>query len=149
MNSQSMISAFKVKFDQLAEIKFQSCSGMQFYVQPVYYPDSGLSGGCRTGRGKVGTSELGFSVGTVDGKSSGGGSKSVSDWLFSVINFDEKLDKRNGRVTLCSSDGETLAQWKILNAWPCRWDGPSLGTGSNSLSIDTITFAHEGLERVR
>ena len=148
MSESANLSSFIVKFDQLAEIKFRNCGGMQFHIQPIYYPDSTQSSGYHTGRGSVGTSELSFAYGTVDGTHSGGG-QSLSDWLLKTTQLGEALDKRNGRISLQSSEGKTLAQWKILKAWPCRWEGPTLGMENAGLSIDTITFAHEGLERLK
>ena len=36
--------------------------------------------------------------------------------------------------------------WKIANAWPVKVEGPSLNATGNEIAIETLEFAHEGME---
>jgi phage tail-like protein len=41
-----------------------------------------------------------------------------------------------------------VARWNFTNAWPTRWDGPSLNIRGNEVATETLVLAHEGLTRV-
>ena len=40
-----------------------------------------------------------------------------------------------------------VARWNFVNAWPAKWDGPSLTAEGNDVAIETLELAHEGVER--
>lgn len=134
--------SFGVEFQGLGEIRFQNCTGLEFSIQPVLYKDGGFSGAPRTARGSILTSEISFQYGTL-------ASGSLNDWFFQVMDLQAKLDKRVGRISLRSSDDRIVAQWELLNAWPCRWTGPLLSTVEHGLAIDSISFVHEGIRRLK
>ena len=42
-----------------------------------------------------------------------------------------------------------IKRWDFLNAYPVKWVGSDLKADGSSLSIETIEFAHQGIELVK
>jgi len=38
-----------------------------------------------------------------------------------------------------------VRRWNLTKAYPTKWSGASLKAGENSVSIETVEFAHEGI----
>ncbi len=49
-------------------------------------------------------------------------------------------------IRLLDQAEKTVLVWKLRNAWPCRWTGPSLSAGTSEIAIETLEVCHEGLE---
>lgn len=41
--------------------------------------------------------------------------------------------------------GQVVKQWDLIGAWPVKWTGPDLKTDAGSTAIETLEFAHNGL----
>jgi phage tail-like protein len=46
-------------------------------------------------------------------------------------------------------EGNDVAQWDFLDAWPTKWTGPSFNATANEVAIDTLELVHEGLDRTK
>jgi phage tail-like protein len=60
-----------------------------------------------------------------------------------------KEARKNGSLVLFSHDGQEIARWNFVNAWPAKINGPSLNATSNEIAIEELELAHEGYERVK
>ena len=49
-------------------------------------------------------------------------------------------------ITLLDQADNPVLNWRLRNAWPCRWSGPVLDAGSSDVAIEELEIAHEGLE---
>ena len=69
-------------------------------------------------------------------------------WRKQVI--DGKLGdaRANGTIEVIDDKGDPIAVYSIKNAWPSKYTGAamSLATGS---AFESITIAHEGIERIK
>ena len=50
------------------------------------------------------------------------------------------------KVSLLDEKGETIMYWNVANAVPLKMTGPTLKSDTNEVAIETIEFAHEGIE---
>lgn len=66
------------------------------------------------------------------------------DW-FNTISAGS-VERRNVTVSLLDEQREPVMSWKIRNAWPVKVEGPGLNATGNEIAIETVEFAHEGLE---
>jgi phage tail-like protein len=41
---------------------------------------------------------------------------------------------------------EKVVQWRVIDAWPCKWSGPHFIAGDNTVAIESLELAHSGLE---
>jgi phage tail-like protein len=42
--------------------------------------------------------------------------------------------------------GEEVRRWTFDGAYPIKWTGPSLNANENTVAIETLELAHEGME---
>jgi phage tail-like protein len=57
--------------------------------------------------------------------------------------------RRNCVIVLIDEAGNDVARFVLRNAWPVKYEPPSLNAGGNDVAIETLELAHEGLERVK
>lgn len=142
--NEGLSTRFKVVVPGMADVTFKSCDGMSSRVQVISYPEGGRQGAPRTARGTTMVNEIAFSHGSA---TSGSGGRSVFDWYQDVKDSSKKLEKKTLSVMTIDSQGKTLSEWRIVNAWPCAWNSPSISTDQTQLTVEYVSFAHEGIER--
>ena len=55
--------------------------------------------------------------------------------------------RRNVVIVLCDETQTDVARFALRNAWPVKYEGPSLNATANEVAIETLELTHEGLER--
>lgn len=55
-----------------------------------------------------------------------------------------KIDRRNGAVTLVDSTGKSVRTWKFTQAYPVKWSGPKLAASSRDLAVEELEVCHYG-----
>jgi phage tail-like protein len=55
--------------------------------------------------------------------------------------------RANGSIVMVDQNGQQVARWNFLRAWPTKITGPSLNSSTNEVGIEELEIAHEGLER--
>ena len=58
-----------------------------------------------------------------------------------------KLTRKNGSVTLYAPNGDVVAKYSFVKAWPCKLQGPSLDATKNDLAVESLELCHEGMTR--
>lgn len=144
-DKEGLTTQFRITIPKHKNVTFKSCDGLESEVEVIQLPEGGRLGAPRTVRGQQLGGRLTFSHGTVSPEVSQGGSKTIFDWYQDVCDSSKPLAKETISITVMDSQGKKQAGWKILNAWPCRWIGPLLSAGTNTLTVEQITFAHEGI----
>jgi phage tail-like protein len=56
-------------------------------------------------------------------------------------------DRRDGSIVLLDDERKPVARWNFKNAFPCKYQGPSLNAKGNEVAIETLELACEYLER--
>jgi phage tail-like protein len=69
---------------------------------------------------------------------------SLWNWRKTVI--DGNVRRANGSIVLLDESREEILRWNFRNAWPCKWEGPTLQASGNEVAIESIEIAHEGIE---
>jgi len=73
------------------------------------------------------------------------GSTDLFQWLKGVA--DGKADPRPVTITLLDEARNTVASFKLLNAQPKKWVGPTLAAkGGGEVAMEEIHLVHEGVE---
>ena len=69
-------------------------------------------------------------------------------WRKQVI--DGKLGdaRANGTIEVIDDKGDLIAVYSIKNAWPSKYTGAAMSLASGS-AFESITIAHEGIERIK
>lgn len=67
-------------------------------------------------------------------------------WYAQVINGAPiNTIRRNGSVVLMNEAREDVMRWNFRDAWPNKYEGPTLNASGNEVAIETIEIVHEGL----
>jgi phage tail-like protein len=74
--------------------------------------------------------------------------KALWDWRQKVIDGDVSGARANGSVVMYNQANEEVARFNFVNGWPSAWKGPDVSSEDQSVAIEEITIAHEGLNRV-
>jgi phage tail-like protein len=72
------------------------------------------------------------------------GSTDLYDWRRKIA--AGKNDRRP--VTIYQLDragGGTVNAWRLEDAWPCRWSGPSFDAASDEIAVEEIELAYRDL----
>ena len=75
------------------------------------------------------------------------GSTDLFEWIKTVR--DGTADPRNVTVTLMDEARNDVASWRLRNAQPKKWSGPTLAAkGGGEVSMEELHLVHEGIEYV-
>ena len=66
------------------------------------------------------------------------------DWWNSIQSG--VVNRRTVTISLLNQDHEGVMTWEIQQAWPVKYEGPSLNAKGNEVAIETLEFAHEGMK---
>ncbi len=73
------------------------------------------------------------------------GSTDLFDWLKGVR--DGVADPRQVTVTLMDEARNPVATWRLRNAQPKKWTGPTLAAkGGGEVAMEELQLVHEGIE---
>jgi phage tail-like protein len=67
-------------------------------------------------------------------------------WRQAIENGD--LDRRAGSVVLLDHEMAEKTRWNFYEAWPCRYEAPSLDSSGNAVSIETLEICVGRVERI-
>ena len=124
---------------------FKSCEGMESEIEVNYIFEGGSLTPPRTTRGAQKVNKISFGKGS--GAQSSG--KNLFDWYQDVCDSSKTLSKKTLSIYVTDSEGHEVSEWKVSNAWPCRWMAPMLSKDSSQLAVEYISFAHEGISRTK
>jgi phage tail-like protein len=60
--------------------------------------------------------------------------------------LDGKVKRINFTILLRNVKGEVVKRWSVEDAFPVKWEGPSLNVEGNQVAVDTLEIAHHGLK---
>lgn len=73
------------------------------------------------------------------------GSDDVFTWMKTVR--DGTADPRNVTITLLDEARTAVATWRLHNAQPKKWSGPTLAAkGGGEVAMEELHLVHEGIE---
>jgi phage tail-like protein len=71
-------------------------------------------------------------------------STELYEWRRRIVGGDD--DRRDITIhQLESPDGAIANSWRLVDAWPCRWSGPSFNALSGELAIEELELAFADL----
>jgi phage tail-like protein len=74
--------------------------------------------------------------------------KGLWDWRQKVIDGKVNEARANGSIIMYNQEHTEIARFNFKNGWPSAWKGPDVNAMEQSVAIEEISIAHEGLERV-
>ncbi len=129
---------FEIDLDELPVAGFSEVGGLSVELEPQDYAEGGMNSHTHKFPGRTKQANLTFKRGIVDRK--------MWDWFYDLTLGKVKF--RNGSIRLRDpSGGQVVMEWYIYKAFPTKWSGPELNATQNSVAVETLELAHQGLER--
>jgi phage tail-like protein len=134
-----LVSNFLVQIPGIRTTSFCEVSGLEAEVEVVDYrcgddkPDSvrklvGLNRVCQVTLKRGLTDDL-----------------SLWQWMNTAIQGN--ATRQNVTIVQLDQAHNPVVQWKLLNAWPCKYIGPALNAQSSDVAIETLVLCYETLQR--
>jgi len=129
---------FLVEIDGIQQGAFLECSGLGSHIEVVDYREGSEALTVRKIPGKVCYPDIVLKWGVTT-------SRDLYNWHLAVING--QLQRKSGSVVLLAADGTEAVRWNFTNAWPSKWDGPTLNALSNEVAVESLTITCEKQEQ--
>ena len=128
---------FRIEIDQITSAGFSECTGLSTEVDCIEYREGGdFISRKLPGRAQYGNITLKRGVTK---------SSELQDWHKNILNG--VADRRDGSVILLDDDLTPVVRWKFFNAFPRKWEGPSLNAQGNEVAIESLELCCERIER--
>jgi phage tail-like protein len=130
---------FLVEIDGIAQAKFSECSGLDSTVEPIEFREGGDNTTVRKLPGRATYSDITLKWGLTD-------SDELWQWYKLVVRGN--VQRKNGSIVVYDLANATeVARWNFVSGWPTKWEGPSFNATASEVAIETLTIAHEGIDR--
>ncbi|WP_426513859.1 phage tail protein [Dactylosporangium sp. McL0621] len=130
---------FKLLVNNVTEGHFTEVTGLGVKVERISYREAGNNSVVRAIPSRVTYPPVTLRFGLTR-------SADLWEWLMTAV--EGRVSRRNASIVLLDSSGSTeVLRWNLINAWPQEWYGSPLDAMSRELAIETLSLAHEGLQR--
>ncbi|MCH8868254.1 MAG: phage tail protein [Chloroflexi bacterium] len=135
-------SRFKLDVQGITGGHFTSCSGFANTSEVITHQAVGDEGAPMNQKlpGGLTWSEITLERGLT-------GDMSLWVWRQLVIDGLVNDARRDGSIVMLDTQSVEIARWNFTQGWPSAWNGPDVGADNQAVAIESITIAHEGLER--
>jgi phage tail-like protein len=131
---------FTVSFEDLPPSGFSDCTGLTNETEVQDFREGGLNTHTWKFATRTKQSNLTLKRGIVN--------KLLWDWYQDMVNG--KMKFRNATIIVHDPSGsEDVLEFQIKQAFPIKWVGPDLSASQNNLAVESVEFAHQGLERLK
>jgi phage tail-like protein len=72
-----------------------------------------------------------------------GDSTKVLTWFNEVL---QRVERKDGEIVALAPDLTPIVRWQVLGIVPIRWQGPTFDPSQSQVAVETLEFAHEGLQ---
>ena len=72
-------------------------------------------------------------------------------WKWRKLVEQGKIDEArvNGSIIMFNHQGQELARWNLVRAWPSKLTGPAPSAGANQPAMEELVLVNEGFTRVQ
>jgi phage tail-like protein len=139
-----LISAFfTIDFGGTVAGAFRECTGLGSENEVVEYKASGDKGKyvMKKVPGRMKWNNITLKRGITD---------TMDMWKWRGQVEEGKVDqaRKNGSIIMHDQQGNSVARWDFVNAWPSKITGPSANATNNEVGIEELEITHEGYKRV-
>ena len=118
---------------------FSECSGLEVTIPAEDYREGGNNTAVLKFVGRAAWTNVTLKRGVA-------GNTDLWDWHFSFIEGRGK--RRDGVIALLDAARQPRQVWYFRRGLPVKFSGPSLNATQNSVAIEAIEIAHEGLQQI-
>lgn len=118
---------------------FTECSGLEMSMQPEEYKEGGRNGTVLKFPSRVTWSNITLKKGV-------GATTALWDWHYGFVEGRGK--RRDGVIVLLNDLHIPNNIWYFRRGLPVKYTGPTMNASQNSVAIESIEIAHEGIYQV-
>jgi phage tail-like protein len=130
---------YRVEIDGFADTSPCRISGIEVAIEPIEYREGADPLQIRQLGGLPKYGPLVLKYGLTQ-------SKELYDWF--KLGIGGQVDPRNISIVALDMEGNDMARWKLINAWPAKYQAPDFDGKGNDVALETFEIVYEGLERV-
>jgi len=68
-------------------------------------------------------------------------------WRDNVVAGKMDTARVNASIYMLDRSYKSIAEWKLVNAWPSKCTGPNLKADGNEFGVEEVVIVHEGMSR--
>ena len=131
---------FTVEIEGIQVAAFKEMSGMDSKIEVIDYREGGDKFfPNRKLPGKVTFSNITLKVGVT-------AETTLYDWHQQWAKADPAAARKAVRIVLRDRAGTEKKSWKVREAWPATWTGPTFNAEAHEVAIHSLELAHEGVD---
>ncbi|RMH78235.1 MAG: phage tail protein [Cyanobacteria bacterium J007] len=131
---------FYVEIDSAIAASFSECSGLSIQVDKETFFEGGVNDQQRILLKQAKFDDITLKRGITN-------DLTFWEWMNQILSTGAK-ERRNINILVFNQAGETMQRWTLIGAVPVGWKTPSLQASGNSVAIEELTLAYEGLKVV-
>jgi phage tail-like protein len=130
---------FVIDIQGVASGYFTEVSGLSISVESIAYREGGAAPAVRKLPGRVEYGDVALKWGMSE-------STELWEWLMTTVQGN--VERKELSIILMAPDGQQEnTRWNLHSAWPTAWRGAQLRGDAQGVAIETLSIAHEGIER--
>jgi phage tail-like protein len=129
---------FRVEVEGLEQAGFNEVSGFDASIDVIEYREGNELTTPRKLPGLTKYGNITLKWGTTD-------SVELYEWLQECV--EGTIERKTITIIALDEEGNDVATWQIIEAWPTRYTAPSFNGLGAEVAIEMLEFAHEGLLR--
>ncbi|MEN6479569.1 MAG: phage tail protein [Anaerolineales bacterium] len=129
---------FAVEIEGVTEAVFTECMLPSLEVDVQEQREGGFNDGTHLLPGRV-------KRGTITLKRGIARQSALLAWYSQVLQGQLAKSRRQVSVLFLDSLGEPVIRWDFTGAYPVRWSGPALNTGSKEVAVETLELSFESV----
>ncbi len=128
---------FYVEIEQTIKASFSECSGLGAKIAHKPYMEGGVNDQQRILLSQTTFDPVILKRGLSD---------DVEFWSWISELWKDYKTRRNVHILIFNQAGEQMQCWTLIGAIPVAWKVPTLKADSNTMAIEQLTLAYEGLK---
>ena len=128
---------FRVELDGITVAAFSECTGLTSEISVVEYREGSEGGSTRKLPGVRKFANIVLKRGLTK-------DRQLWDWYKTAL--DGQVQRKAGSIVLLDDAGQEVLRWNFREAWPRKYEGPTLNAKASEIAIETLEIAHEGFE---
>ncbi len=118
---------------------FSECSGISVEIEKEVHHEGGVNDQQRISLRQTKFSDITLKGGLTD-------ETIFSEWLSEIFDATKPTQRRNVNILTYNQAGEIMKSWCLIGAVPVGWTLPSLEADGNTVAVEELTLAFEGLK---
>ncbi len=128
---------FYVEIDSQISACFSECSGLGINIKRETYHEGGVNDQQRIILGQAEFTDVTLKRGITN-------DLIFLDWIQKILQ-ETKKTRLNVTLLLFNQEGETMQSWTLIGSVPVNWKAPAFQADANTVAIEELTLAYEGL----